>query len=162
MGKVILLCGKICSGKSFYSAQTKSRENAVILSTDEVTWDLTDNAQGEGYDAFAARVNAYLLKKSAEIAQAGCNVILDRGFWTRAERLAVSEYLRQRNVSYEWHYLDTDDETLMHNIEERNQKVLAGEGGCNFYVDEGLLSKVLSRFEIPERSEIDVWVTNRR
>ena len=162
MGKVILLCGRICSGKSFYSARLKEQECAVILSTDEATYDLTDNAQGEGYDAFAARVNDYLLKKSAEIALAGCNVILDRGFWRRSERIDTSEYLRKRNVSFEWHYLDVDDETLRRNIEERNEKVLAGEGGCCFYVDEGLAAKVQRLFEVPEREEMDVWVVNRR
>lgn len=46
MGKVILICGKICSGKSRYAYQIKQQENAVILSRDEATDDLTDNAQG--------------------------------------------------------------------------------------------------------------------
>ena len=54
MGRAILICGKICSGKSTYAARLKQEIRAVILSTDEVTYDLTDNAQGEGYDAFAA------------------------------------------------------------------------------------------------------------
>lgn len=36
MGKVIIVCGKICSGKSFYSKSIKDSLNAVIISPDEV------------------------------------------------------------------------------------------------------------------------------
>ena len=47
MPKIIALCGKICSGKTFYANKIKERENAVILSTDEVTFYLMDNEQGD-------------------------------------------------------------------------------------------------------------------
>lgn len=63
MPKVIALCGKICSGKTFYANKIKEGKNAVILSTDEVTFYLMDNEQGERYDDFAKRVNEYLMKK---------------------------------------------------------------------------------------------------
>lgn len=162
MGKVILICGKICSGKSFYADQIKESENAVILSTDEVTYDLTDNAQGEGYDEFAKRVNSYLMKKAAEFATVGCNVILDWGFWTRNDRQRVTEYFKYRHIDIEWHYMDISDETWHRNIAQRNKKVLAGEGGSDFYVDEGLLNKVSSIFEVPSKSEIDIWHRSNR
>ena len=63
MARVMAICGKICSGKSHYAKQLKDRENAVILSTDEVTFDLIKNEQGEYYNIFADRVNKYLRKK---------------------------------------------------------------------------------------------------
>ena len=157
MSKVILICGKICSGKSFYANQLKRRESAVVLSTDEVTYDLTGNEQGEGYDAFAKRVNAYLMKKAAELAAVGCCVILDWGFWTRKEREEATLYFRSRDVNTEWHYIDIEDEAWFQNIAQRNEKILAGEGGSDFYVDEGLLNKVKSKFETPSHNEMDIW-----
>lgn len=158
MSKVILICGKICSGKSYYARKIKERENAVILSTDEVTYDLTNNEQGENYDEFANRVNTYLKKKTAELANIGCNVILDWGFWTKSNRQEVTDYFKSRNINIEWHYIDVDDATWYQNIESRNKKVLNGEGGSDFYVGEGLLNKVISRFEVPDKDEIDIWV----
>ena len=157
MAKVFLICGKICSGKTFYAQRLREAHRAVILSTDEVTCDLTDNAQGEGYDAFAARVNRYLRKKAAQIAEAGADVILDWGFWTRADRQEISAYFSARGVAYEWHFVDVSDEQWERNIAERNRRIESGNGGPDFYVDEGLRNKVLSRFEIPDREEIDVW-----
>lgn len=47
MGKVILVCGKICSGKSYYSKAIKESLNGVIISPDEATYDLINNEQGE-------------------------------------------------------------------------------------------------------------------
>ena len=40
MAKVYLICGKICSEKTWYARKLRERVGAVILSTDEVTWDL--------------------------------------------------------------------------------------------------------------------------
>ncbi|MDQ2087966.1 ATP-binding protein [Herbivorax sp. ANBcel31] len=157
MSKVILICGKICSGKSYYANKIKEKENAVILSTDEVTYDLTDNEQGESYEKFANRVNAYLMKKAVELTKIGCNVIFDWGFWTKSNRQETTDYYKSKNINIEWHYIDIDDETWYKNIEYRNKKVLNGEGGSDFYVDEGLLNKVLSTFETPNRNEMDIW-----
>ena len=162
MAKVYLICGKICSGKTYYAEKLRRSSSAVILSTDEVTCDLTDNQQGEGYDAFAKRVNGYLRKKAVQIVQAGANVILDWGFWTKASRTEISEYFRTRRIPYEWHYVDVSDEQWEKNIAERNRRIENGEGGSDFYVDEGLRSKVLSLFEIPSKEEMDVWVSREK
>ena len=43
MGKVIIVCGKICSGKSYYSKSIKNFLNAVIISPDEATYELINN-----------------------------------------------------------------------------------------------------------------------
>ena len=157
MAKVYLICGKICSGKTRYAEHLRTLSPAVILSTDEVTYDLANNAQGDGYNAFALRVNRYLRKKTVQIVQAGADVILDWGFWTRAERQEISDYFKVHEISYEWHYIDVSDEQWEKNIAERNRRISSGHGGSDFYVDEGLRKKVLSRFEVPDREKMNVW-----
>lgn len=162
MKKVILICGKICSGKTYYAKQLKEKYNAVLLSTDEATYELIHNEQGEFYNVFAERVNRYLSKKAVEIVKAGADVILDWGFWTRENRREISEFLTSCSVLYEWHYIDIDDALWQKNIEERNNRVLGNKGGSDFFVDEGLLQKVLRMFETPDEDEIDVWYRPRR
>lgn len=154
---IIAICGKICSGKSYYAKQIKEQENAVILSIDEATFDLIDNEQGELYDVFAERVNKYLMKKAVEIVKVGCNVILDWGFWTKAERQETTKYFNQFGIDVEWHYVDIEQSRWKRLIEERNAKIQNGNGGYDFYVDEGLLNKMLSKFEAPKREEMDIW-----
>ena len=46
MAKVILICGKICCGKSHYAKDLMQKQNAVTLSCDELTSILFDNNLG--------------------------------------------------------------------------------------------------------------------
>ena len=157
MGKAVLICGKICSGKSYYAKALKEKYNAVILSTDEATYDLINNEQGDFYNIFAERVNNYLMKKTVEICKAGANVILDWGFWSAKNRADITDYFKAHGISYEWHYVEVSDDVWNRNICERNRRIEEGNGGSDFYVDERLMNKSLSMFEIPKKEEIDVW-----
>lgn len=47
MPKVLIMCGKICSGKSTYAEKLKLENKAVILSVDELTLALFENQAGE-------------------------------------------------------------------------------------------------------------------
>lgn len=135
----------------------KNKKNAVILSIDEAIYELIDNKQGEFYNVFAERVNKYFMKKAVEIVKAGCNVILDWGFWTKTERQETTKYFNQFCIDVEWHYVNVEQLRWKRLIEERNAKIQNGNGGYEFYVDEGLLNKMLSKFEEPKREEINVW-----
>ena len=55
-----------------------------------------------------------------------------------------------------------NDRTWNKNIEERNCRVLNGEGDSDYYLDEGLMRKLLSIWEAPSKNEIDVWYTLER
>ena len=109
MAKVFLICGKICSGKGFYTRQLKEKEHAVVLSCDEIENDLFHHDLGDRRDAISADIKAYLHKKAVDIARAGCNVILDWGFWSRKERTDVSAYYKNADIDFEWHYIDISD-----------------------------------------------------
>ena len=137
MSKVYLICGKICSGKSYYSKKLKEEVNAVILSPDEATYDLINNEQGEFYNIFCERLLKYMNKKCIEIVNSGANVIYERGLWSKEERQKVKQY-----------------------FEERNKRVESGKGGADFYLDEGLMKKLVSKFEEPTEDEVDVWYEN--
>lgn len=156
MAKVILVCGKICSGKSYYSNQIKESLIAVVISPDEATYELINNEQGEFYNIFSKRLNNYLTKKVFEIVKAGANVIFERGLWTKEERVKIIKYYKDRNVECELHYVCVDDETWNKNIEERNKRIKDGKGGSDFYLDEGLKNKLLSKWEEPKEDEVDV------
>lgn len=162
MAKVIAVCGKICSGKTCYSHMIKEKENAVILSCDELTRDLFDNNLGDKHDEMAVRIWNYFKKKSVELVSAGCNVILDWGFWSAESRKSLTEFYSSQNIVCEWHYIDADDRTWHKNIEERNRRVLNGEGGSDYFLDKGLMEKLLSLWETPSEDEIDVWYTLKR
>ncbi len=161
MARVHFICGMICSGKSFLARSLKGKYNGVILSTDEITLALPQEAIRDCFDEVSRGVNSYLLEKSVQIINAGVDVILDWGFWKRSDRDQVRTFFAERNVEAVMYYLDTDEQTLASNTARRNELVKRGETTA-FYVDEGLAEKCRTLFEIPSEDEIDVRIVNNQ
>ena len=161
MAKVFLICGKICSGKTRYAQKLVDDHYAVILSCDEIEYELFHHQLGEKYDEVIKDIKKYLHKKASEIVRAGCNVILAWGFWTSEERQRVAEYYQRQSIAYEWHYVEIAKDDWHQNIKARNEAVLAGKT-TDYFVDESLLAKMEGRFESPNREEVDVWYLNKR
>ncbi len=156
MSKVILICGKICSGKTVYAKKLMKEHNAVLLSSDELISTLFHPNENEYHDTIIKNVHEYLLNKSVEALGCGVNVILDWGFWTTGSRKVVSNLYKLKGIEFEWHYIDIDDEAWHRNIEQRNNTVIRNDT-TDYYVDNGLLQKLESLFEVPAKEEIDVW-----
>ncbi len=158
MAGVVLICGKLCSGKSTYARKLQGERGGVLLSVDELMLELFGMDAGERHDEYAEKTQKYLLKKSLELIRCGCDVILDWGFWMREKRREALEFYKGRNIPCELHYLDLSDREWLRRVEERNRKVLAGEESA-YLVDEGLKMKFQSLFEPPKEEEIDVRVS---
>lgn len=100
-------------------------------------------------------MNKYLTRKVGEIAKAGANVVFERGLWSSKDRKELREYYKNNGVDCEIHYVCVDDDTWKQNIAERNQRVLDGNGGSDFYLDEGLMKKLESKWEEPTVQELE-------
>ena len=155
MPKVYLICGKICCGKTTYAQKLRNKNNAVLLSVDEITLALFGQHCGDKHDEYVERTEKYLLNKSMELIDKNINVVLDWGFWTKAERESVKGFYKSRNIEYELHYIDISDETWKYRLHKRNNAVLADETSA-YYVDDNLATKFALIFEVPSEDEIDV------
>ena len=155
MAKVILICGKICSGKSTYAEQLRIQNNAVLLSTDEITLALFGQHCGDKHDDYVERTQNYLFNKSLELIEVGVNVILDWGFWLKEERDYAREFYNSRNIECEFHYIDISEETWKARLKKRNNAIIDGETNA-YYIDDNLAEKFAAIFEVPNEDEIDV------
>lgn len=155
MAKVLMTCGRICSGKSTYAEKKRKELGAVILSVDEITLALFGQDAGDMLDTYVERTESYLFEKSVQIIETGINVILDWGFWTKKERDYAKEFYRSRGIECELHYISISDEEWYRRLEKRNRAVEAGECPA-YYVDDGLAAKFASIFEAPSEDECDV------
>ena len=156
MGKVIMTCGKICCGKSTYARRLQAEGNTVILSIDEITLTMFPEGAGEMHDIYARRAEEYLLSLSLQILQAGTDVILDWGLWTRAQRDRLRSFWAQHGVDNEIHYLRVGKAEWDRRIRNRNGQQT--EEPSSYFVDEGLLRKVELLFEEPAEDENVVLV----
>lgn len=161
MNKVILLCGKICSGKSTYAEKIIREEKAVLLSCDELMLALFDPLLGDKHDVISERTQQYLYKKSLDVIAAGANVLLDWGYWQKTRRDAARAFYREKGIPCEFHYIDISDADWQKNIAERNQAVQEGRSDA-YFIDEGLAAKFEGLFEQPAPDEMDVWYVNKR
>jgi len=158
MGKAILICGKIGSGKTTYARKLAQELNAVMMGQDEIMLGLfgselyTNNLPL--YEKYSAWVQEYVKYKSAEAANAGATVICDNGFWSRAERDMLRKYYSGRGVVCEFHYMDTTEKQRLLNIQTRNEAVRQGDVSYYFTEDD----IVHHFFEIPSDDEIDFRV----
>ena len=155
MAKVILICGKICSGKSTYAEQLRVLNNAVLLSTDEITLALFGQHCGDKHDDYVERTQNYLFYKSLELVEVEINVILDWGFWMKEERDYAREFYNSRNIPCEFHYINISDETWKARLKKRNSAILAKETNA-YFIEDNLAEKFASIFEEPSEDEIDV------
>ena len=155
MTKVYLICGKICCGKTTYAQKLCKEKNAILLSVDEITLTLFGQHCGDKHDEYVERTEKYLLNKSLELLENNFNVVLDWGFWTKAERESAKRFYKSRNIVCELHYIDISGETWKSRLRKRNNAVLANETSA-YYVDDKLAAKFASIFEVPSEDEINV------
>lgn len=159
MARVILTCGRICSGKSTYAKKLRETlQPTAILSVDEIMLTLFGQNAGEQHDAYVERLEDYLFQKSLELVASGIHVILDLGLWTKSERQAARNFYAANGITCEIHYLSVSDAVWHTRIAARNRAVQAGEATA-YFVDETLAQKVSAWFEPPTQDEIDVWIS---
>ena len=159
MSRIYLICGKICSGKTYLARQMEKDSGAVRLSVDEEMLAMNPTGLfGEKHDEISKAIQKQLFAESVELIRNGKSVILDWGFWTKEMRREASAFYQRHAIPFEWHYIDLSDERWEKNIHQRNLAILAKEE-VGFIVDDGLRQKLLGLFEAPSRDEIDVWNT---
>ncbi len=158
MAKAILICGKICSGKTTYARRIQAERCAVLLSVDEIMLALFGQHSGEKHDVYGRGIKRYLLQKSLEFLEVGVDVVLDWGFWSKAERRCTRAFYAARQIPCVFHYLDVPASIWAERLQKRNTAVLQ-DGAFGYVVDAPLAAKFQACFEAPEREEIDVWVT---
>lgn len=159
MAKIIIMCGKICSGKTTYSEKLKKEINAVVLSCDDLMLSLFDEQLGDKHNEIVEKCITYLVNLAQEIVNANTNVILDIGSWTKENRKNMIEYFKSRNIEVELHYIKVDDKTWDNQIKKRNLLKQEGKVKC-YYVDENMKELFGKIFEEPGEDEEYILIDN--
>ena len=166
MAKVIILCGKIASGKSYYAEKLSEQTGAVILSVDELMLELSDSCLGLSHDDTARRCEKYFYKLSEQLIAKNIDVIIDFGYWSRAERNEAKDYFNARAIEIELHYIIVDEQIRLKQLDKRNEMLLLRQktsvSGRVYIIGEELRNRLDSKFQEPSPEEGFIGVRTAR
>ena len=148
---VFLLCGLPGSGKTTYAKELE-RSGAVRLTLDEELFarfgrEYANHAEKQD------RTRDELKNLMTESLAMGNSVILDFGFWKKADRDEYKMLIEKSGGECRLLYFKADKDTLMSRLASRN----LDDSDNNHIIDESLLEKFIAEFEEP-RDEAETVV----
>ena len=151
MATLILICGMAGAGKSTLAKQMEASRHALRLCPDEwikaVIGVETDRAE---VDRLRAPVESLQWDLARKLLKHGMTVILENGFWSKEERIALRTRAMELEAGVELHYLNIPSEELRKRLQKRN----AWESNPSFIVTEKDLETWMSWFTPPDAEEI--------
>jgi predicted kinase len=145
------MCGLPCSGKTTLAKQIERERRALRLTPDEWIARLFGaDIAGEALDAARDPVEAALWELAARVLALGVDVILDFGFWSRAEREEFRARAAALGAHSEIHFTDAPEQVLLARLAARNAALPPG----TFRIDEARLRLWSSLFEPPTADEL--------
>ncbi|MEI6578788.1 MAG: ATP-binding protein [Eubacteriales bacterium] len=159
MAKVIILVGKIASGKTTWVNDRKKQKQMMLLSCDDLMLNLFARCLGEKHGETERRCLKFLFGQAVELTEMGIDVVLDSGFWTKASRKAAKEYFAAMGIETNTYYFKIPDETRIDRLERRNEQ-LAQSTKREYIIEKSLLARLDKNFEEPLPNEYDFLVTD--
>ncbi|MBC7932221.1 MAG: ATP-binding protein [Rubrivivax sp.] len=145
------MCGLPCSGKTTLAKQIEQERAALRLTPDEwIIQIFGADIAGEALDAARDPMETALWELAARVLTLGIDVILDFGFWARAERDEFRSRAAQLGARSELHFTDVPEAVLLARLAVRN----AGPAPGTFWIDEARLRLWSSLFEPPTEDEL--------
>lgn len=149
---VHLLCGLPGCGKTTFARRLATERRAVILGHDErmVARHGTNPPEAQ-FATLAREVTAELWQEAAQAVTRGRDVILDWGFWTRAERDDARRRAAEIGADAVLYLVECDDA-----VARARTLARTAAGGCVLEINGAAWDVFRARFEPPTADEAAV------
>jgi len=154
LGHVHLLHGFVASGKTTLARKLESELPAIRFSPDEWMSVLYgSNPPAEEFANLYSRVVSLMESVWLSAVKSGSNVILDFGFWKRADRDAIQKRLTSLGMPFTLYGMRCDRNVALERCRARNDKLIG-----SLLIDDAAFKLFESRFEELEMDEKYVLV----
>lgn len=151
MATLTMICGLPGAGKTTLARQIERERGAIRLAPDEwITTLLADPADIAERDRLRDPVEAIQWDLAQRLLALGCDVVLEWGFWGRAERARYRAAAEAIGARVELRYLDVPRDELLARLARRNADLPPG----TFAVTPADLDLWLGWFEPPGPDEL--------
>lgn len=147
---VYVLCGFIGSGKTTFAKILEQQTGAVRITKDEWLIRLFGNDPTiEGYAAYDDKICGLSRDLAFDLATKGIDVIIDEGFWERAQRDIIRQRIAASGAKGVMYFLDTPLATIRERVAERN----ARPSDSSFVISGDMLDDYLDSWQPPGEDE---------
>lgn len=150
MATLFLICGLPGAGKTTLAKQLEQEHAAIRLCPDEwIAALLADANDIAERDRLRDPVEAIQWGMAQRLLTLGTNVILENGFWSRAERASYRAQAEALGAHVALHYLEVPQDELWARLAQRNANLPPG----TFAVTKEELALWWNWFEPPTKDE---------
>lgn len=142
MPTVYLLCGLPGSGKSTYAKELE-KSGVVRMTLDEEVFKRYGRNFTSGYAEKEAETKKHSEEQLVEYLRGGVSVVLDWGFWKKAERTRIIELAQNAGAKSELVYFNVPFEELKSRIRGRDM-------ATNHDISDEMMDAFVKQFEEPK------------
>jgi len=145
------MVGLPCSGKTTRAKELENDLAALRLTPDE--WHVNlfgHDVNDPEHDNRHGIIENLLWQVAARALSLGTNVILDFGFWAKAERDDFRLHAKELGARSEIIFMDVDADELMNRLRTRNENLT----NTVHYIPEDLMLSWIDFFQRPDEEEL--------
>jgi predicted kinase len=147
---VYLICGFIGAGKTTFSKKLAEETGAVRITKDEWLIHIFGNSPLiDHYDEYNSRIIEIATNMAFEFVARGVDVIIDEGFWPKAQRAEIVKRVESAGAKPVVYYVESPVELMRARTIKRSKNPTKD----SFEISEEMFNSYLQYWQAPDESE---------